>query len=50
VLVDHASHATYVAERNLEPDASGEPISHPMIEHFFSRFEGGRYTSETRTN
>jgi len=28
VLVHGASHRTYVAERHLEPDVSGEPIEH----------------------
>lgn len=50
VLVDGATHTTYVAERNLERDANAEPISHPMIKQFFSGFEGGRYVSETRGN
>ena len=50
VLVHGAIHATYVAERNLECDDSAEPISHPMVAQFFSRFEGGRYVSSDRTN
>jgi len=50
VLVHEASHSTYVAERNLERDESTSPIKHPMLEHFFSRFEGGRYVSENRSN
>jgi len=43
VLVHGEAHATYVAERNLEPDDSKDPIVHPMLNHFFSRFEKGRY-------
>lgn len=43
VLVHGEEHSTYVAERNLEPDDSVEPINHPMLEHFFSKFENGRY-------
>ena len=43
VLVDNAAHETYVAERNLEPDSSGEPIRHPFIETCFSEFREGRY-------
>ena len=31
VLVHDAQHDTYVAERNLESDSSGEPIRHPLI-------------------
>ncbi len=43
VLVHGATHMTYVAERNLEPDESGQPITHPLLEHFFSLFREGRY-------
>ncbi len=38
VLVHDATHETYVAERNLEPDVSDEPICHPMVDAFFSNF------------
>ena len=50
VLVHGAIHTTYVAERNLERDASAEPISHPMLAHFFARFENGRYLSGGQVN
>jgi len=50
VLVDGATHSTYVAEQNLEADASDAPVRHPMVEHFFSGFEGGRYLAVDRTN
>lgn len=43
ILVDGAIHRTYVAERNLEPDNSNEPINHPEIDYFFSKFEKGIY-------
>ena len=43
VLVHESGHSTYVAERHLEADDSGEPITHPMLEQFFSRFDDGRY-------
>jgi heat shock protein HspQ len=33
VLVHGSTQITYVAERNLERDASAKPISHPMIGH-----------------
>jgi heat shock protein HspQ len=46
VLPHDASHTTYVAERNLEPDPSGEPVHHPLLEHFFSGFRDGRYIPE----
>lgn len=50
VLVDGASHQTYVAERNLEADASAEPIRHPLLEHYFTAFRDGRYERGLRAN
>ena len=50
VLVDGSTHATYVAERNLEPDPSSEPIRHPLVSDYFSRFENGRYIRDLRSN
>ena len=43
VLVHDNVHSTYVAERNLEADASLEPVNHPLLEQFFCKFEQGRY-------
>ncbi len=43
VLVHGASHRTYVAERHLEPDVSGEPIEHPELHDFFDLFREGVY-------
>lgn len=43
VLVDGAEHTTYVAERHLEADASGEPISHPLVDALVGEFRDGRY-------
>ena len=42
VLVHGSDHSTYVAEQNLEVDEIGEPISHPMTDHFFANFENRR--------
>ena len=50
VLVDGATHATYVAERNLEPDENARPIEHPMLDQIFTRFEDGRYIRGNRIN
>jgi heat shock protein HspQ len=50
VLVGDAGHITYVAERNLEPDASGVPIQHPDIGEHFERFENGRYIPRKKVN
>ena len=43
VLVHEGDHSTYVAEQNLETDPVLAPVNHPMVEHFFSSFEQGKY-------
>ena len=48
VLVHGALHQTYVAERHLEPDLSGEPIEHPELTLHFDRFEDGLYVPHRR--
>lgn len=50
VLVDGSTHATYVAERNLERDSTSEPIRHPLVSDYFSGFENGRYVRDSRSN
>ncbi len=45
VLVHGAEHSTYVAERNLESDPTGEPIAHPILDHFFDELHDGVYVS-----
>lgn len=50
VLVHESDHSTYVAEQNLEPDVSVEPINHPMIKQFFSRLSGGKYVRNEPIN
>ncbi len=50
VLVHDSEHTTYVAERNLEPDLTGAPIAHSLVEHFFTGFESGLYLPRTRQN
>ena len=43
VLVHEAEHMTYVAERNLQPDLTGAPISHPALGQFFDDLRDGIY-------
>lgn len=43
VLVHDAEHTTYVADRNLDPDDSAEPVRHPMLAEHFAEFRAGRY-------
>lgn len=50
VLVDGATHTTYVAERNLEPDASRRPVEHPLLERYFTGFFNGRYQRARRSS
>lgn len=50
VLVHGSDHSTYVAEQNLEPDDSDDPISHPMLEQFFSKFVDGKYVRSDPVN
>ena len=46
VLVDDSEQTTYVAEENLEPDATGRPVRHPMLHKVFRSFLDGRYYHE----
>lgn len=50
VLVHGSSQMTYVAERNLEPDPSNEPVEHPLLERFFDGFDHGRYSPTRSVN
>lgn len=43
VLVDHSTQTTYVAQENLEPDAEGHPVEHPLVAFFFHDFQGGMH-------
>ena len=43
VLVHEAEHMTYVAERNLGPDLSGQPIRNPDLGQFFDEMRDGIY-------
>ena len=43
VLVDGGATETYVAERNLAPDESREPIHHPLVDSLFESFGDGVY-------
>ena len=50
VLVHDADHQTYVAERHLEPDDSGEPINNPAVAMVFDELREGMYVSLQRAN
>ncbi len=46
VLVDGATHTTYVTEQNLEPDLTGNPVAHPLLDQFFDELRDGVYVRE----
>lgn len=50
VLRDGTGFRTYVAERNLEPDPSGEPVHHPELDEYFVGFDSGAYVARNRSN
>ena len=50
VLVHDAGRETYVAERNLSRDDSNEPVSHPLLDEFFTGFDQGLYQSDRHIN
>lgn len=50
VLVHNATHTTYVAERNLEPDTVDDQILHPLLGEYFDRFDGHRYLTSKQSN
>ncbi len=43
VLVNEATHTTYVAEQNLAPAEAPQRIVHPLADRLFSDFDGERY-------
>ena len=50
VLVDTGTHATYVAQRNLQADESSEPIDHPLVSQLFGELRDGRYEPGQKPN
>ena len=50
VLVHGAVHETYVAERHLEADTSGNPIVHPLLNEHFDEFRGDHYAKTRSLN
>jgi heat shock protein HspQ len=50
VLVDGDERETYVAERHLKTDKSGDPVEHPELEDYFDAFENGHYVRNRDLN
>jgi len=49
VLVSESDQITYPAESSLTVDDSGDEISNPLISHFFTSFDQGRYIRNERS-
>lgn len=50
VLVQDSDAPRYVAEQNLEPDDSGEPVRNAALPTFFDDFVDGRYVRSAPLN
>ena len=50
VLVHAAEHSTYVAEQNLDLEEHPKEIRNPLINSFFTKFDGSQYHLKSRTN
>jgi len=50
ILVDDTDFTTYVAEQNLVPDTSSEPIEHPEIKKHFRTGKDAHYVTRRRIN
>lgn len=50
VLVHGSDSNTYVAERHLQADDSGEQIDHPLLGRWFIAFRNGHYIAGARKN
>jgi len=48
VLVHGSHQTTYAAQDSLLEDPQPAPIEHPLLEAFFSSFEGARYVRNDR--
>ena len=50
VLVHAAEHTTYVAEQNLDLEEQPKAVQHPLVNSFFSKFDGLQYHLKARPN
>jgi len=46
---DEGTYLAYVSEQNLQPDDTGEPVSHPHIPIMFQGFKNGHYLLKPHT-
>jgi len=50
VLVHDSDAPRYVAEQNLQPDPTRQPVRNPALRSFFDDFVDGRYVRSAPTN
>lgn len=50
VLIHDVAQSDYVAECDLEPDLTGEPINHPALERIFQELHDGIYRLRQPSN
>ena len=50
VLIDQDGRVAYVAERHLVADDPTEPVEHPLLENFFTGFNGDHYQARQTLN
>lgn len=50
VLVHDSENYTYVSEQNLNPDLSGEPVTHPELDRYFEDYQQGVYVPKVKTS
>ena len=50
VLVHDAEHSTYVAEQNLDLEKNPKAIQHPLVNSFFTKFDGLQYHLKSKLN
>jgi hemimethylated DNA binding protein len=48
IFIDGSQQVGYVAEDRLAADLSGEKVFHPLVPHFFDKFENGRFIRNHR--
>jgi heat shock protein HspQ len=48
VIVEGSDAMRYVAQRNLLPDETGQPVRNPVLDELFAGFDDGRYRRRDR--
>lgn len=48
LFVDHSEEVAYAPEAALSPSLDISPLEHPLLKHFFERYEDGKYWRNAR--